>query len=449
MISSVGTLDRWWPRVAALVRRSRYAIAALDQVALSVFGFALNLVLVRVLSAADFGIVSLWLSVSLLAIGVQNALVNGPLSIYLPAATDPAAARSLETALGVVNLLTIAATAVAVALVNLMADAEWARHDLVTALSIPLFIAFNLYREYHRSVAYSRHDMAMLLWIDLPYLAGTSLCLAAMLVWPEHFGTLAGAFLALTIGCAVSQLCLQRRGTEPDPPLFKRGTLKPYRAIACEVSWSLVGVVANHVETRSYAYIATSMIGLVALAAINIVGVLFRPLTVLMNAWAKTSLPQLSGMLARGEIAAFNRILIRALVATAVGSAVWYLALVACWDPVERFVLAGKYPEAAALLLPWAAASAASVLRYVAGIGLVAARQFKFLAHSQIACGALAAVATVLMILWDGMVGAMWGIAIGNAACLMMILARLRHVRRPGFLDTRPQWDAAPGKSEL
>src|SRR6185437_12023966 len=98
-------------------------------------------------------------------------------------------------------------------------------------------------------------------------------------------------------------------------------------------------VVANHVETRSYAYIATSMIGLVALAAINIVGVLFRPLTVLMNAWAKTSLPQLSGMLARGEIAAFNRILIRALVATAVGSAVWYLALVACWDPVERFVL--------------------------------------------------------------------------------------------------------------
>ncbi|HEX3882482.1 MAG TPA: hypothetical protein VHW66_07490 [Stellaceae bacterium] len=449
MISSVGTLDRWWPRVAALVRRSRYAIAALDQVALSLFGFALNLVLVRVLSAADFGIVSLWLSVSLLTIGVQNALVNGPLSVYLPATKDPGAARSLETALGLVNLLTIAATAVAVGLVNLAVDAEWARHDLVTALSIPLFIAFNLYREYYRSVAYSRHDMATLLWIDLPYLAGTSLCLVAMLVWPAHFGSLAGAFLALTIGCAVSQLCLQRRRAEPDPPLFRRGTLKPYRAIAGEVSWSLVGVVANHIETRSYAYIATSMIGLVALAAINIVGVLFRPLTVLMNAWAKTSLPQLSGMLARGEIAAFDRILIRALAAAAVGSVAWYLALVLCWDPVERFVLAGKYPEAYALLLPWAAASAASVLRYVAGVGLVAARQFKFLAHSQMACGALAAAATVLMILWDGMVGAMWGIAIGNAACLAMILVRLRHVRRPGFIEAHPQWDAAPIKSEL
>jgi O-antigen/teichoic acid export membrane protein len=291
--------------------------------------------------------------------------------------------------------------------------------------------------------------MAMLLWTDLPYLATTTLCLVAMVVWPARFGTLSGAFMALSLGCAVSQLCLRRRRTEPAPRLFRRGTLAPYRAIAGEVSWSLVGVVANHIETRSYTYIATSMIGLVALAAINIVGVLFRPITVLSSAWARTALPQLSGMLARREIAAFDRMLAWALAATAIGSAAWYLALLACWDPVEQFVLAGKYPDAEALLLPWAAASAASTLRYVAGIGLVAARQFKFLAHVQIVCGAIAAVATVAMILWHGMVGAMWGIAIGNAACLAMILVRLRGIRRPDFLAAHPQWDAAPGKTEF
>ncbi len=449
MISSVAALDRWWPRLRALVRRSRYAIAALDQIALSLFGFALNLVLVRVLSATDFGIVSLWLSVSLLAVGVQNALVNGPLSVYLPAASDPGAARRLETALSLVNLMTIAVTAVAIAAVNLLVDAEWAPHDFAAGLAIPLFIAFTLFREYYRSIAYSRHDMPMLLWTDLPYLVTTTLCLVAMLAWPARFGTLAGAFLALSLGCAVSPLCLQRRRTEPTPKLFERGVLTPYRAIAGEVSWSLVGVVANHVETRSYTYIATSMIGLVALAAINIVGVLFRPITVLSSAWAKTALPQLSAMLARRESAAFGRMLDWALGATAIGSVVWYLALLACWGPVERFVLAGKYPEAEALLLPWAAASAASTLRYVAGIGLVAARQFKFLAHVQIACGALAAAATVAMILWQGIDGAMWGIAIGNAACLAMILVRLRDIRRPDFLAAHPQWDAPADKSEF
>jgi O-antigen/teichoic acid export membrane protein len=449
MISSVVALDRWRPRLSALARRSRYAIAALDQIALSLFGFALNLVLVRVLSATDFGIVSLWLSVSLLAIGVQNALVNGPLSVYLPAARNPAAARALETALTLVNLVTIAISAAAVAVVNLMADAEWARHDLATALAIPLFIAFTLFREYYRSVAYSRHDMATLLRTDLPYLATTTLCLVMMLVWPARFGTLAGAFLALSLGCAVSQLCLPRRRTRPDPPLFRRGTLTPYRAIAGEVSWSLVGVVANHVQTRSYTYIATGMIGLAALAAINIVGVLFRPMTVLSSAWARTALPQLSGMLARREIAAFDRMLVWALGVTAIGSAAWYLALLAGWEPVEHLVLAGKYPDAKALLLPWAAASAASTLRYVAGMGLVAARQFKFLAHVQIACGALAAAATVAMVLWQGTAGAMWGIAIGNAACLAMILVRLRDIRRPDFLAVHPQWDAPSDTSEF
>jgi O-antigen/teichoic acid export membrane protein len=133
--------------------------------------------------------------------------------------------------------------------------------------------------------------------------------------------------------------------------------------------------------------------------------------------------------------------------AIAIGSVVWYLALLACWDPVERWVLAGKYPAAQALLLPWAAASAASTLRFVAGTGLVAARQFKFLAHVQIVCGALAAAATVAMILWQGMAGAMWGIAIGNGACLAMILVRLRDVRRPDFLAAHPTWDAPPAKS--
>jgi O-antigen/teichoic acid export membrane protein len=190
------------------------------------------------------------------------------------------------------------------------------------------------------------------------------------------------------------------------------------------------------------------MIGLVALAAINIVGVLFRPITVLSSAWAKTALPQLSRMLARREIAAFDRMLAWALGATAIGSIAWYTALLACWDPVERLVLAGKYPDAKALLLPWAAASAASTLRYVAGLGLVAARQFKFLAHVQIVCGALAAAATVAMILWQGMDGAMWGIAIGNAACLAMILVRLRDIHGPDFLAAHPAWDAPADTSE-
>jgi len=59
-------------RLAGLIGRWSYGVSALDQIALSVFGFALNLVLVRALSAHEYGIVSLWMAMALLAISVQR-----------------------------------------------------------------------------------------------------------------------------------------------------------------------------------------------------------------------------------------------------------------------------------------------------------------------------------------------------------------------------------------
>ena len=72
----------------------------------------------------------------------------------------------------------------------------------------------------------------------------------------------------------------------------------------------------------------------------------------------------------------------------------------------------------------------ASVLRYVGSTGLMAAREFKFLAKAQTLCGALAAAATAGFILWDGYTGAMWGIAIGNGVCFAWEMLRLRGTRQ-------------------
>ena len=166
-------------------------------------------------------------------------------------------------------------------------------------------------------------------------------------------------------------------GPSPDPPLFHRGMRSPpTAAIAGEVSWSLVGVFANHVETRSYAYIATSMVGLAALAAINIVGVLFRPITVLMNAWAKTTLPQLSAQCwraARSPRSTGCWPCASPRPRSAASRGIWRSGRLL--GPGRALRPRRQISRSAALLLPWAAASAASVLRYVAGIGLIAARR--------------------------------------------------------------------------
>jgi len=429
MTSDLGALGRPRSRLIAVFTRYRYAVAALDQMALSVLGFALNLCLLRALSATDYGIVSLWMTMGLLAVSVQAALVNGPLNIYLPGAGEPEAARRLESALATMNLLAVLATAALAGAVNLVADAEWAAHDTLTLIAIPLFIAAGMYREYYRSTAFSRHDMAMLLWVDAPYLVVTTACLVAMVVWPRRFADLAAAFLAMSIGCLVSQVCVRAHGGGAERRLFRDGWIKTYRGISREVAWSLVGVVANHAETRSYVYIATSLAGMASLAAINAVGVLFRPVSVLVNAWGQSALPHLSAALANGRIDEFDRTLGRALTAAAAGSVAVGVVLWFAWNPIERYLLAGKYPEGILLLWPWAAASGASVLRYIGSTGLMAARDFKFLAKAQTVCGALAAAATAGLILWQGYTGAMWGIAIGNGVCFAWEMVRLRGVR--------------------
>lgn len=430
MTSDLGAFGRPRPRLAAFVARYRYAVAALDQMALSIFGFALNIVLLRTLSATDYGIVSLWMTMALFAVSVQAALVCGPLNVYLPGARDPQAAQRLEAALGTMNLLTVLLTAIVAGAANLFSNAEWAVHDTLTVVAIPFFIAAGMYREYHRSTAFSRHDMAMLFWVDGPYLVMTGACLLAMVLWPARFADLAAAFLAMSVGCLVSQICVRVRGDGVEKRLFRGGWIKTYRSISGEVAWSLVGVFANHAETRSYVYIATSLAGMTSLAAINAVGILFRPVSVLVSAWGQSSLPRLSAALTNGRIAEFDRVLGRALMATTIGSIAVGIVLWFGWSPIEHYLFAGKYPDGILLLWPWAAASGASVLRYVGSTGLMAAREFKFLAKAQTVCGLLAAAATAGFILWLGYTAAMWGIALGNGVCFAWEILRLQGVRQ-------------------
>lgn len=429
MTSDLGALSQPRTRLTGVFARYRYAVAAFDQAALSIFGFALNICLLRALSATDYGIVSLWMTMALFAVSIQAALVTGPLNIYLPGAEDAAAARPLEAALATVNLLAVLAAAAIAGAANMIGDADWASHDPLTMIAIPLFVAAGMYREYYRSTAFSRRDMAMLLWVDGPYLAVTTVCLGAMMLWPQRFADLAAAFLAMTIGCLVSQLCTRLRG-ENGGRLFPGGWIATYRRISGEVAWSLAGVFANHIQGRSYVYIATSLAGMASLATINAIGLLFRPVSVLVNAWGSSALPHLSAALANGRIGEFDRVIAKALAGAALASIAIGVALWFAWPPIQQHLLAGKYADGVALLLPWAVASGTSVLRYVGSIGLLAARQFKFLAVSQSICGLAAAGATAGFILWQGYAGAMWGIALGNAICFVWVMARLRGVRR-------------------
>jgi hypothetical protein len=430
-------------RLSVALGRYRFGFAAVDQIALSMFGFGLNLCLVRALTATHYGIVTLWMAIGLLAIGIQDALVNTPLSTHVVAEADPAKARRLEEAIAIVNWAVIALTTALVVAVNATVEAEWSPDDLLAAIAIPLFVAAGMYREFYRSIAYSRREMGMLLRIDAPYLAVTSVCIAGMLIWPAQLANLAVAFLAMSAGCIVARLSV--RGTFRFPKLhpFRRGWVGEYLAISRDVAWSLVGVVTTHLHARSYVYVTVNLVGLASLAAINVVGLMFRPVRIMVTAWGRTALPNMTADLAAGRIGAVARALAQAFLVAAAGSALWVAALGLAWDPIERHFLAGRYPDAWLLVWPWAIAATLDAMGHIVSIPLRAAREFKFLAFGMIVTAPITLGATAVAVLWQGYTATMYGVAFGQLIVLAMGTTRLYRIRRQVMAQAATDRDTA------
>jgi len=170
------------------------------------------------------------------------------------------------------------------------------------------------------------------------------------------------------------------------------------------------------------------------LAAINVVGILFRPVRIMLTAWGRTALPQLAGHLAAGRLRDFDRMVARAFVLAGLGSGIWLAALLVGWRPIDEHFLAGNYPDARLLLWPWAVAAGIEAMSSTIAIALQAAREFKFLAYGTVLSAPVTIVATIGVVLWQGYTWTLYGVALGNLVLLAMTLDRLRRVRRK-FLE--------------
>lgn len=424
------SLTRLRSRLSIAFSRYRFAFAAADQIALSLFSFGLNLCLVRALTATEYGIVTLWMAIGLLSIGIQDALVNTPLSTHVAATADPVAARQLREAIAIVNWGVIGLTTTLVVLVNRTVEAEWSPPDLLTAIAIPVFVAAGMIREFYRSTAYSRNDIGMLLRIDGPYLAVTSLCLAAMFIWPAQLANLAVAFLAMSAGCLIARLFAGGVFRYPSPSRLRGGWIREYRRVAPDAAWALVGVLTTHLHQRSYVYVAVNLVGLAALAALNVVALLFRPVSILTTSWGRTALPDMATNLAAGRIAPFDRAIMQGFGIALAGSIGCFAAIWLSWHLIERHFLAGQYP--AAWLLVWPAATAATLeaVSHVVSIPLRAAREFRYMAAGMVVAAPITLAAVAGAVLWQGYTWTMYGVAFGQVVVLAMGTARLYRVRR-------------------
>ncbi|MGH7095510.1 MAG: hypothetical protein ACREFB_18500, partial [Stellaceae bacterium] len=108
-----------WSWLAQRLARHRHAVAAVDQIAISLFNLALTFCLVRVLDVDAFGFVSLWMTIAVLASDVQVPLVALPLNVHVVSAVGEDDRQRLEEAVTAVNLLLVITVVGAVIAVSL------------------------------------------------------------------------------------------------------------------------------------------------------------------------------------------------------------------------------------------------------------------------------------------------------------------------------------------
>ncbi len=234
----------------------------------------------------------------------------------------------------------------------------------------------------------------------------------------------------MSLGCVASQLFLTGRFRSPRLRPFRPGWLREYRRIAHDAGWALIGVVTTHLQARSYLYVAVNMVGLAGMATINVVGILFRPIRLMVTAWGRAALPELAAHLAAGRVAAVDRIVLRAFLTAGAGGVLWSLVLWLGWGEIERRFLVGHYPEAWLLLWPWALAATLDGMGATLSIALQAAREFRYLAYATIVGAPVTIAATVGAIVWRGYTSTMYGVALGYLVVLAMVVARYWRVRR-------------------
>lgn len=421
----------------------RYAIAVTGQASLSVFNFALNVLLVRTLVPQDYGSFALCLVFATLATSISGALACSPLIVFGTAREGRPSRRAVEVLLSTVNagivlLVLVAAGPLLFLLIG--------QPPLVCAAGA-LFIAGFTARLYTRTFCYARHRPRVALAGDL-----ASISLAALvLLIAARFGSglsLTVVFLALAAGNFAAMLLEAARLRLGSRLVIRPSSLRRYPGIWRQVRWSLVGSTTTLVQAQAHSFLVTAAYGPAALAPLAAGQVIFGPVRIMMTAWHAVMQPDVVLAIGRKD----RRTVMRTLVASAGGLALVVLALGAAialfWEPLFTLLYAERYAHMPMgwIVAGWCAVTLCTALACAPSGILQTFRQFRPLAFATVYGGLLSLGAAAVLLFTSGPLFTIIGALLGEA--LMAILLLRLSLRTASAMPTTARAGTARGGAD-
>ncbi|CAA2158024.1 hypothetical protein MBRA_03371 [Methylobacterium brachiatum] len=404
----------------------RFAVILSGELIQSLFHFALNILLVRELGAHDYGLFAIVFTVGAVGITYIRALVAVPATLHLARSLGRPAALGYDVMFGsgaaLVSVLMALATSVA--LIPVIG---------LGALASGAFVGLYGFRSYLRIVLLARGRPRIAGLSDLVY----AVCGAAF-VWRgvsgEGAALLDRAFLAIAlahaIAIAVAYGALRQRLRIS---LHARARAR-YRAIWRTLAWSLAGVTSLTVQGQGLTLLFALLAGPAAYAPIAATLVLYAPLRIPTSALMNMVLPEISGLLAAGQVQAARRLVMRHVLLIGCACLVYGLVMAATLPLIEQVLFKGRFaaePMGWIGLGVWAVVTT-SLLYAIPRAYLEASAAFRTITAGAVASAALGFALMVPLLLLMPPDTALLGLLASEIATLIWSVGAFRASSRGG-----------------
>lgn len=409
-----------------------FGVSVIGQVMLSLSSFAVGLLLIRNVSDMDYGSYILAQSAIQLALTVSGAWMLGPLLVIAPK-------RDPETRLAIISklnhdlqrfLLILFPLAVLASIGALLCGLITAGLVWIVLATI-LAITISMQRDFLKVSLLIYSSTRAVFWTDMVYAFGLIL-----MVWIACTGSVPAAptaVLGVAVGAAASGLVAHRfiarnegwqrrpRGDESAPA----AVANIWREMRPLAVWSTVGAATYWSYGQGYNSLLAIQLSVAAVAAVGATRLLLMPTYVLAAGINSLMITYASRWLHERGLGFALRRLTLILVAISFVSLCYMAVLWFSRDWIAAHVLEKDIPQLDALILLWGLLSSLFLVREVYQAALLALEWFRVLAALSAVCTASALAVIWLAVPKMGVVGALWGLIVGETLSLVGTLALL------------------------
>lgn len=398
--------------------RQDVAIAMLDQAAISLFNFLLQIALIRLWTPEQYGVFALFANAFLTLSNLQNGLFGTHYGVFVPQASTDDERQLLRTTLFSCNALfcLVASLAASAALLFILPG----ERTYAIFASGAVYLSANLLREYARIVMISDGKTATALWVDIVGLTVALLSIGGFFLFSRP-PDISQILLSLALGAATSTAieCVLHRGLYRLS--FSADVRHRYATLfRRHASWILVGIVTTELQVRTVFFLLGAWYGLATVGVVQAGLLLYRPIGVLWAAWSRVMRPAFARAYARGDDAAAARLAHMGAAAFSIGILMLLGAIWLMWPVIERHVLANRYPGIDQAVAFWGLVMMVNFVRGTYSVRMQGQARFRELFH--IAFGA-AIVTVVMAVVIAQFYGAIYTILANLAGELFMLAA--------------------------